>query len=503
MRADRHRFAIRLACGAAISASALMMGGCNWDSFLNPSTVGRWEMTPTTVPILTSLAIIEDQSTTQVEYTDVTPDDLIPEIREYRIGTGEQLEVTIFGLFVPGNPERFFRIIDARGFVDLPQIGPVYVVGLTRDESETAIQQAAQPIVADAVVSVVLQSRRQETYSLIGSVSGPGSFVIPEPDFRLLEALSLSGAFNEDAQWLYVIRQVPLTGAAAGETKPPTPPGERPLPGADPAGEDEQTPGEAGEDLLKIIDDLSNPPGGGGGSPGAFASTGGRRSGFQPGREPAVPLVDDNRQEAERVQPTRPASDRGATWMYLDGKWVMVRRDDIESQGGAEGEAIVTQRVIRVPVQPLIEGDARYNIVIRPGDVVRVPRAPFGNVFLRGEVARPGVYNLAKQFTLTRAIDSAGGLGGLAIPERVDIVRMLPGDRQAWVRVNLRAIEEGTQPDIYLKANDRVIVGTNFWALPLAVLRGGFRTSYGFGFLLDRNFGNDVFGAPPSNNNRF
>jgi len=31
------------------------------------------------------------------------------------------------------------------------------------------------------------------------------------------------------------------------------------------------------------------------------------------------------------------------------------------------------------------------------------------------------------------------------------------------------------------------------------VIRGGLRASYGFGFLLDRNFGNDVFGAPPTN----
>ena len=34
---------------------------------------------------------------------------------------------------------------------------------------------------------------------------------------------------------------------------------------------------------------------------------------------------------------------------------------------------------------------------------------------------------------------------------------------------------------------------------PLAVFRNGLRITYGFGFLLDRNFGNDVFGAPPIN----
>ena len=36
-------------------------------------------------------------------------------------------------------------------------------------------------------------------------------------------------------------------------------------------------------------------------------------------------------------------------------------------------------------------------------------------------------------------------------------------------------------------------------SVSLAVVRGGLRATYGFGFLLDRNFGNDVFGAPPTN----
>lgn len=508
MRAAGQKFGLRLASGCAISIAAAMMGGCEWDSYFDPSNAGRWEMTPTTVPILSSLAVVEDSASTDVEYTEVTADDLVPEVREYRIGPAEQLEVTIFGLFVPGQPQTDQRIVDSQGFVDLPQIGRVYVDGLTADEAEVAIRDAAQPIIADAVVSVVVLSRREETYSLIGSVSGPGTFVIPEADFRLLEALSLSGAFNEDAAELFVIRQVPLTGAVSGQTAPPSGGADRVIPGSGQgsgqgSGRGSGQPG-AGEDLLRVIDELSDPtppvpPGGS--APGVFGegSSNVRGSGLQPGREAVVPLVEGRSQvEATRVEPT--SSDEGATWMYLDGKWVMVRRQGtLSDDGGTSGGAVVTQRVIRVPVEALLAGDARYNIVIRPGDVIRVPRPPIGNIFMRGEIARPGVLNLAKQLTLTRAIDAAGGLGGLAIPERVDIVRMLPGDRQAWVRVNLRAIEQGTQPDIYLKANDRVVVGTNFWALPLAVARGGFRTSYGFGFLLDRNFGNDVFGAPPTN----
>jgi hypothetical protein len=63
--------------------------------------------------------------------------------------------------------------------------------------------------------------------------------------------------------------------------------------------------------------------------------------------------------------------------------------------------------------------------------------------------------------------------------------------------VDLAAIRNRTEPDIYMEKDDHIIIGTNFFATPLAVIRNGFRMTYGFGFLLDRNFGNDVFGPPP------
>ena len=81
------------------------------------------------------------------------------------------------------------------------------------------------------------------------------------------------------------------------------------------------------------------------------------------------------------------------------------------------------------------------------------------------------------------------------------MTRMVGPNREATIRVNLAAIYHRTEPDIYLKPDDHIKVGTSFIALPVAVIRNGFRMTYGFGFLLDRNFGNDVFGAPPFNNN--
>jgi len=186
-------------------------------------------------------------------------------------------------------------------------------------------------------------------------------------------------------------------------------------------------------------------------------------------------------------------------WVFFDNRWVPVLRPSSMAplaSGADAGTDLVTQRVIEIPVQPLINGSARHNIVIRPGDIIRVPPLPEGVVYVGGQVARPGTYNLPAtgKLTLHRAVVAAGGLNSTAIPERTEIIRMVGPDRQAIVRLNLRAIAEGTQPDLVLKPDDQINVGTNFWAFPLAVIRQGFRFSYGFGFILDRNFGTEIYG---------
>ncbi len=490
---------------ALLALPILMAGlaGCEMDSYFDPSVVGRWEMTPTTVPILDRIAIIEKGTVEEVEFSDVEPGDLQPELDSYRIGSGDFLEVTIFDLFQRQQQFTYPRQVDREGYIDLPQIGRVYVNRMTAEEARASIEDAVSDLVADPLVAIVIQGQRSNTYTMIGSVAQAGVYPIPTADYRLLEALASAGAFNEDAEFIYVIRQVPLTDAAAGRTDPPERRRERDEP---------REPEVDGETFLEQLDRL----GGEGGSPSVYSGlsiqpAGERRPAIDiqerrttgNGRPPAIDLDGAGRPAREADAPEREEAwaRQGVRWMYLDGRWVQVR--DTRPSRAAPGEGpegpLVTQRVVRVPVRSLMAGDARFNIVVRPGDTIRVPRLPGGNIFLAGEIARPGTYQLAKQMTLMRAIDAAGGLSQIGIPERVDLTRMVGEDRQATIRLNLRAIAEGTQPDLYLKENDRINVGTTFWALPLAVIRGGFRASYGFGFLLDRNFGNDVFGAPPAN----
>ncbi|MCA9303745.1 MAG: polysaccharide biosynthesis/export family protein [Phycisphaerales bacterium] len=481
---------------------ATLLGGCNYDSYMDPSVVGRWEHTPTRVPILEHLGAIEDPGEQYIEKTEITNADLIPETDVYRIGPGDFIDLTIWDLITRGQAETLPRSVDQNGYVEIPQLGRVYVTGLTETEVAEAVAAKMVGIIADPLVSVNVQLRRQQTYSLMGNVAQTGQFPIPSADFRILEALNAAGGFTQFSQEILVIRQVPLMGDADRVQPEDQNDSYTPRP-------NENTPKD-GENLLDIIDDLSAP-----GAMGGRMSTSGIVPvvGLQPSdNEPMIDLIESSGSTSTSGTGSVTATASTPRWRYRDGRWVrettsaaarrLIARDGDHDllPRDSRGE-LFTQRVIRVPVAPLIAGDARYNIVIRPGDIIQVPPSEQGFYYVDGEINRPGSFTLPNigRMTLTRAITSAGGLGGLAIPERVDLTRMVGPNEQATIMLNLRAIAEGTQPDVFIKRDDRINIGTSFWATPLAVLRGGFRTNYGFGFLLDRNFGNDVFGAPPTN----
>jgi polysaccharide export outer membrane protein len=513
-----------LVTGLAAVATLASLTGCHWDSYLDPSVVGRWENTPAIVPILENIAEIEEQTGQFTEYTEVQPEDLLPEPSDYEIAAGDVLTLQLWDLVIRGQPLVETKTVDATGAVDILQLGRVEISGLNEQQAADRIAQRMASFVADPLVSVTIESRREQAFQLSGAVAQPGSFAIPSGDYRLLQALVTAGGISESVPYLYVIRQVSLADIdparpdVVPQRAPSTNQGGSTAPGQGSAPTRPNTDDSDVDDLIDIIEDLS----GDGGSPAAF---GARFGSAQPARrddagapDPIIDLPDDNGApvNANAGSPADAAGGDGATrWVFLNGRWVrtaatqnrptapgsVAQREAAADPLADAVDALLTQRIIRVPVTPLFQGDARYNIVVRPGDVIRVPLPASGNVYLGGQVARPGVYALPQvgRLTLTRAIVAGGGLGQLAIPERVDLTRMIGPDRQATIMLNYRAIAEGTQPDVFLKRDDVVNVGTNFWAFPLAVIRGGFRASYGFGFLLDRNFGNDVFGAPPTN----
>ncbi len=91
--------------------------------------------------------------------------------------------------------------------------------------------------------------------------------------------------------------------------------------------------------------------------------------------------------------------------MFLNNQWVRVPESPGQPDAPAAADAglppprdVMTQRVIRVNVAQLLSGDARANIVVRPGDVIRVPTPEQGQIYLGGQVNRPGAFNMAHAF---------------------------------------------------------------------------------------------------------
>jgi polysaccharide export outer membrane protein len=524
--------------GATVLLAGTLAGGllgCEVDSWFDPSVVGRWEHTPTVVPILDRIDVIERDTGDFVETTEVSSDDLIPEITDYQIGAGDTIGLEIWDIIAPGVPSQYERQVDSHGMIDIPQVGKVQIIGLTPDQVRDKIVEtlSERELVENALVSIIVTGERQSTFSIFGQVPRVGRYRIPTSDYRILEAITEAGGISPATKHLFVIRQVPLSQEVRGgpgseileHIQAPTPPPIKATEGA-----------EDGPNLIDLIDQLTEPEdkdeGGFGlidliepgvSAPGAYgglqeASPAAVRNVWAQieNSEPPIDLIDfDDKPSAPPAPGLDLATDQNTGgWMFLNGEWVRVTRrasgvgrqglpegSDPLSTGGVTAEELVTQRIIKIPTEPLVQGVAKYNIVVRPGDIVRVPGPEQGLVYLGGPgISRPGTYNLPVfgRLTLTKAVISAGGLSAIAIPSRVDLTRMVGDDRQATIRLNLGAISAGTQPDIFLKPDDVINVGTNLWARPLAIARNGFRASYGFGFLLDRNFGSDVFGPPPS-----
>lgn len=466
----------------ALSALAVVglatMAGCEADSWMDPSSVGNFEDTARTQPILNRISIVESDSAFNLPTSQVMPDDLRPDIREYVIGPGDIITVTVYELRVPGVDDIQTLRVSETGEVRLAVVGSVRASGRSPSQLESDIRQKLEEdgILRNATVSVILQQSQQNTYVIsTESQQGgtrSGTFLIPKPDFRLMEALSLANGIPGRTKRIFIIRQAALDPTVTGDQIAPE------------DGDAPQRP--APVDPGELLEGLESGLDGAGPNDNQPSDRTAPPSGVEAGLEGGA----------------------GSQWVYVDGKWVRVAAPaGARGQDAATSEdalaalsGLVTQRIIEIPYDRLSAGDMRYNVVIRPGDIISIPSRSAGFVYIEGAINRPGAYTIPgeEELTLRRLVASAGGLSTIAWPERIDITRQIGLNEQAIVRLDYRAIVQGTEPDIYLKANDIINIGTNGVAVPLAVFRNGLRATYGFGFVLDRNFNNDVFPGPGS-----
>lgn len=489
-------------CRASATAFLLLLsfcliGGCSAPSFFDQTEMGRYPKTPLLVPILDNLDTgYEEGDARFATATGVRPRDLNPIASDYVISKNDFLLVSITDLQGPGI-ETYKQVrVSESGNLSLPYIKQIKAAGLTEAALEEAIAQTYKDLnlIDRAQVSVSVQEARGRTFTITGAIVAAGQYAIYDSNFRMLDALALArGVSSQGVENIYVVRKLEMDPEAQ-ETAPDL----APAPATQPA-----------PDILV---------------PQSRATPNPRdaQSRAVPARK--VALLKTQAQEATANQPvpadvpqTAPSGEQEGRIVVLEGKPVQVDGTEMpptepvaEPAPEPVDEAPSTQgfefnelqepgdlRIIRVNYEALQRGELKYNIIIRPQDMIIVPDPVVGEYYMGGHVQRTGVYSLtARKITLKQAIISAGMLDQLAVPWNTSLTRRIGPSREISVRVNLTKIFAGQEPDMYLKPYDQVMVGTDFWAPFLAAARNGFRVTYGFGFLYDRNFA-------PENNQGF
>ena len=515
---------------------SICISGCG-DKFFDPTQVGRFRPVPAVNVILDSLGVAEETPSTWEGAEEPRPVDTIVSETDYVFGRGDVARISIFELLQEGLASTNDYIVTETGKISIPEVGVVEAAGLTESQLEEEIKQILSPgILKEPSVTVSLLTSQQRSFSILGSgIPKPDRYSIPRYDFRLNDALATAGGISQfNTSYIYVSR--PVTGKEA-ITEPVKPAAAEPN-----AGGQEIKPEQ---DMMEIIAPRAA-------RQGAYPAdslvvTSAEMVTDKELAEVALPgnfepSADNDRNGTDALAISQTQTTAGPAgretvdepikqnetgrieWVFQNGKWIpvqiggtgpaksAVKAGPTKMPVGAPGlkEKLPAQfdweqtgtggaqtRVIKIDTDKLSGGDPRYNIIIKPGDIIQVPVDIIGEFYIMGNTNNQGYINLTgRPMTLKMAIAAAAGLGPLAWPKNCEVIRRIGKKKEEIVMVDLDRIASGEQPDFFIKPNDLVNVGTHPAARWLAVLRNAFRATYGFGFIYDRNFADYQYGNP-------
>ncbi len=115
--------------------------------------------------------------------------------------------------------------------------------------------------------------------------------------------------------------------------------------------------------------------------------------------------------------------------------------------------------VAHIDIRAVMSGkDPQGNILIKPHDVVTVPRARM--IYVLGNVGRPGGYVLTDNETMsiTQAIALAGGWDKTAALSAARVLRADGGAQREQIPANLKKIMENKSPDLQMRPDDILYV---------------------------------------------
>src|SRR3984893_4028445 len=115
--------------------------------------------------------------------------------------------------------------------------------------------------------------------------------------------------------------------------------------------------------------------------------------------------------------------------------------------------------VAHIDIRSVMSGkDPEGNILIKPHDVITVPRARM--IYVLGNVTRPGGYVLTENETmsLTQAIALAGGWDRSASLGSARVLRADGGSTREQIPANIKKIMQNKSPDLQLQPDDILYV---------------------------------------------
>ena len=146
-----------------------------------------------------------------------------------------------------------------------------------------------------------------------------------------------------------------------------------------------------------------------------------------------------------------PAERAGRNVQVIHAEQAGVCPDD--AGNGADAPEVSAYRLAEI-----LQGDARANPYVRPGDIVTIAEAE--QVYVVGNVLKPSALPLKERVTVSQAIAMAGGLLPDTKKEGVRVVRQAGGEKKEII-VDLKAVAERRAEDPALQPNDIVEVPTS------------------------------------------
>ena len=359
---------------------AVTLTGCDYDSWMDPSRTGYFEHTPTSIPILRKIDVIEvDEDAFATEMGPPTATDLVAGSPEYIFAAGDGIDVQINDLFQVDKPEQFKRTIDQSGKILLPIVGSIQAAGMSQTDLVAAITEKLRPIIRDPRVDVTILEGRAFTFMVDGEVRNAGVYSLSRPDFDIEQAVALAGGANQGVRRVRVVRTLKLDESAAkemaaggtapagtAEGKPSTTPNTAsPSAPATPA-----EPPPSVDDLLKQIQAPATA------APSTAPST-------APGAAPSDP--------SQPIEPIAPASNPAAPASpgALRSPSMVVDVDQLEAPRVAETSVPHSDAAVQTPPTQQGATEARYVFDTQKQEWVYVPAGNSGPIGPDTNLAAP------------------------------------------------------------------------------------------------------------------